>query len=75
MIAWTLFYNPVERFSDLGQLLMMLPLLVAVAVIYKTIRTRNIRRLPIEILNLIGYMIGGLTVLGVALWGIQRYWL
>lgn len=74
MIAWTIFYNPVERFSDLGQLLMMVPLLVAVAVVYKAIRTRNVRRLHVETLGLIGYMVGGLTVLGVVLWGIQRFW-
>lgn len=74
MIAWTLFYNPLLLRSDWTMLLVMLPLCLAVAVVYKTVRTRNLRRLPIEILVLMGLMTSGLAVLGAALYFLQAYW-
>jgi len=73
MTAWTLFYNPVLLSSG-AVLYLVLPLLAAVAVIYKTIRTKNIRRLWLEILGLILYMYAGLAALCAALWLLMRYW-
>jgi hypothetical protein len=73
MIAWTLFYNPIPFRSD-STLWLLLPLCAMVAAVYKTVRTHNVRRLPVEILVLVGYMAGGLVVLGGALWLIQAYW-
>jgi len=72
MIAM-LFYNPMELHSG-WMLWLLLPLLVGVAVVYKTVRAQEIRRLPLETLVLVGYMLGGLTALGAALWVIQQYW-
>ncbi len=72
MIA-VLFYNPIDL--DSGLLLwLLLPLLAAVAIVYKTVRTNDVRRLPLETLTLMGYMLGGLTALGAALWLVQQYW-
>ncbi len=71
MIA--LFYRPMELHSGL-LLWLLLPLLVGVAVVYKTVRTQEIRRLPLETLALVAYMLGGLTALGAALWLVQQYW-
>ena len=73
MIAWTLFLNPVVLpFNSL--LWMLLPLCFGVAVIYKTIRIDDLRRLPKEILALSAYMLFGLTALGAGLWLILSYW-
>jgi len=72
MIA-TIFTHPITlRFTD--QLWFLMPLCVAVAVVYKTIRTQNIARLALEIVVLVGYMIAGLVALGAGLWALQRYW-
>lgn len=62
-----LFVNPmVLPFHSLLWLLM--PLCVSVAVVYKAIRTEDLRRLPREILVLLAYMLVGLLVLAGALW-------
>ena len=62
-----LFVNPmVLPFNSL--LWLLLPLCVSVAVVYKTIRTEYLRRLPQEILVLLVYMLVGLLVLAGAMW-------
>ena len=74
MIAWTLFYNPLPLNGDGWTLWLVLPLCLSVAATYKAIRTENLRRLPLEVLALMGYMTVGLVALGVALWTIHTYW-
>lgn len=72
MTLATIFYHPITLPS--GSLLwLMLPLLASVTIVYKTIRTRHLRRLPLEILALMGYVAGGVVVLSVGLWAIQAY--
>jgi len=73
MIAFTLFYNPMT-IHFYNQIWLVLPVCVAVAIIYKTVRTQNLRRLPLEILASLGYMVGGLVALAVILWLILKYW-
>ena len=73
MIAWTPFYHPLPM-SWMNQLWFLPPLCAAVAIIYKTLRTNNLRRLPLEILVLMGYMLAGLGALGGGLWALQSYW-
>ena len=53
---------------------LVLPLCASVAVVYKTIRVNNIRRMPMEAGVLLVYMAVGLGVLGVALWAVHAYW-
>jgi hypothetical protein len=72
MTLGALFYNPMT-FSCNSLLWLMLPILVSVTIIYKTLRTQNIRRLPLEILGLLVYMVVGVVGLGVGLWFIQAY--
>jgi hypothetical protein len=67
----SLFVNPVQMGQD--SLWLVLPLCAVVAVVYKTVRIRNLRRLPMQILGLWGYMIGGLVALGVAFWLLLEY--
>jgi hypothetical protein len=54
---------------------MLIPLCVSVAVVYKTCRVEHPRELPRELVILVAYMLGGLTVLGVGLWLIQKLFL
>ncbi|MGC9455040.1 MAG: hypothetical protein ACP5HU_09270 [Phycisphaerae bacterium] len=68
-----LFTHPVNIDSGSG-LLLMLPLLAAVAIVYKAIRVKDIRKLPKEVAVLMVYMVLGLVALGVGLWLVQEYW-
>jgi len=70
MIAWTLFQNPMT-IPTWAVLWLILPLCLGVAVVYKTIRADDIRKLPRQIAGLIAYMAGGLVLLGGVLWLIQ----
>jgi hypothetical protein len=72
-MAWTLFYNPVPPISDLWQLLLVLPLLLAIAIVYKAVRTRNLRHLPLDTLWALLYMVGGLLILVVLLWAVTTW--
>ncbi|NLW86074.1 MAG: hypothetical protein GXY38_04305 [Planctomycetes bacterium] len=57
-----------------GQLWLLLPLLAAVAVVYKTVRAEDVRRIWLESLLLFAYMLGGLVVLGAILWAVISFW-
>ena len=73
MTAWTLFYKPMTlHFNSL--LWLVIPLCVAVAIVYKTVRIRSLGRLHVQIASLILQMLGGLIALGVGLWLIHQYW-
>ena len=72
MTAWTLFTHPVQWPSGL-LLWLVLPLCAAVAIVYKTVRVRNLRRLPLQVVAVLAYMVVGMAVLAVVLWLIQEY--
>lgn len=74
MIAWTLFVNPILIPQTLV-LWLILPMCFSVAVVYKTVRTHNLRKLPFEIVGLMAYMVGGLILLGLVLWLVQTLFL
>ncbi len=69
MLAWTLFYNPMDLAGD-WSLWLLIPLCLSVSVVYKTVRTENLRKLPLEIVSALCYMLAGLTALGVGLWAV-----
>ena len=68
-----LFYHPLQWSSD-SLLWMVLPLCASVAIVYKAIRTRDLRRLGLEVLGVIAFMVAGMVALAVVLWLIQEYW-
>ena len=73
MSDWTLFYHPMTLpFKSL--LWLMLPLCLAVAVIYKTVRATNLRGLCWQVMAMMGYILAGLTALGAVLWLIEEFW-
>jgi len=74
MIAWVLFKHPMLLDASGWSLLLLGPLCLSVAITYKTIRVNSLRRLPLEVLSLMGYMIAGLAALGAGLWAIQAFW-
>jgi len=70
MMAWTMFFHPMT-IPTWAVLWLILPLCLAVAVVYKTIRVGDLSKLPRSVAVLVAYMVGGLTLLSVALWLIQ----
>ncbi|MFP4355161.1 MAG: hypothetical protein ACLFUJ_08535 [Phycisphaerae bacterium] len=68
-----LFYYPITL-PYYGQIWMLLPLLVAVAVVYKAARSRHIRDVPKETAITLAYMFVGLLALSVVLWLLTEYW-
>lgn len=56
------------------QWVLILPLLLGVAIVYKTIRTRTLSRLWLEALISLTYMVVGLALLGAVLWVWTTYW-
>jgi hypothetical protein len=72
MTPAAIFFHPLTLPCD-SLLWLMLPLVVSVAIVYKTLRTSNLRRLPWAILGLVGYVAGGALALAVGLWAVQAY--
>lgn len=68
-----LFLYPVQLPSQYA-LWLLIPLCAGVALVYKAVRTNDVRRLWIDVALLLGYMIAGLTALAVVLYLIQEYW-
>jgi len=74
MPAATVFYHPISLGWE-GALWLVLPLSLALAIVYKTLRTNRLRRLPAQIASSFGLMVLGMTGLAVALWLVQRIFL
>ena len=73
MIA-ELFVNPIQFSSALVPWL-IIPLCLSVATVYRTIRTDDVRRLPLQIAKLTLYIIFALAVLSGAFVAIQYMFL
>ena len=73
MTILALFSKPMTLHFD-SLLWLLMPLCIVVAVVYKTLRTEDLRRLPIQIGRLVLCMAGGLAVLGLGLWALHQYW-
>ena len=66
-----LFVEAMEMGRD--HIWLVLPLLAVVAVVYKTVRVRHVRRLPMQVLILWGYMAVGLAALAAAFYLLVEY--
>lgn len=73
LLAWSIFYNPLPLQTSVV-LWLVLPLCLAVAIIYKTVRAQNLNRLWLDIALVMLYIVVGLSALGGGLWLIQAYW-
>ena len=50
------------------RLLLMLPLCLSIAIVYKTVRSTNLGEVPSASLKLWATIVGGMCVVGVGLW-------
>lgn len=73
MIAWIDFTSPM-LISSAATIWLLIPVCLAVAVVYKTVRTAHLRNIFREVVVLMVYMLVGLVALGAGLWAIQSYW-
>lgn len=48
--------------------LLMLPLCLSIAIVYKTLRTPDLRRVPAGVLRLWGTILGGMWLVGFGAW-------
>jgi hypothetical protein len=72
MIFATLFVHPMP-IDPATSIFWLIPLCIAVAAVYRTIRTDTVRTLPREIITLSVCLIGGLAALMALLWTAQTY--
>jgi len=54
--------------GGMWRLLMMLPLCLSVAIVYKTTRLANLNELPVAVVLLWGTIVFGMCAVGVGLW-------
>lgn len=68
MLSWSLAILAVmPAFAGRGRLLMLLPLVLAVAVVHKTLKQPKLKDLPLAILALWGTIVAAMIGLGVGL--------
>jgi len=66
-----LFVHPIRMGQD--SLWLVLPLCAGVGVVYKAIRARHPRQIPLQVLGLWAYMLFGLAALGAAFYLLLEY--
>ena len=71
MTGWQVFVNPMEL--GINHLWLVLPLCAVLAVVYKTIRVRHLRDLPLQVLGLWAYILVGLLLLGGGFYLLLEY--
>ncbi len=62
-----LFTTAIEL-TGLQRFLLLLPLCLSIAIVYKTTRCRNLREVPVAALILWGTIVAGMYVVGLGLW-------
>lgn len=67
--ALALFTVPLDL-SGLGRLLLMLPLCLFVAIVYKAIRTERVEDIPKAAFQLWLTVLGGMCAVGFSLWAL-----
>lgn len=71
IIAWEIFYNPMELGSH--HVWLLLPLLAICAIVYKTLRADKSSQIPRQVAVLWLYIVLGLVVLGAAFYLLLEY--
>ncbi|MCK4624129.1 MAG: hypothetical protein KAV00_02375 [Phycisphaerae bacterium] len=66
-----IFKHPIQMGAD--HIWLVLPLCMVLAVVYKTVRVKHIKQLPLQILSLWAYIFVGLVSLAVAFWLLVEY--
>ena len=71
LLGMGLFSKPI--LLGMGHIWLVIPLCMTLAIVYKTVRVRRLRQLPLQILSLWAYILTGLTALAVAFWILLEY--
>lgn len=58
--------------SGHGRIGLILPLCLAIAVVYKTLRMEDLRKMPMSVLPLWITIVAGMYLTGVALWAVFK---
>ena len=74
MPAWMIFTNPMTL-SFSSYIWLLGPLCLSISVIYKTLHTHDLRKLPSEIIGNLLSVLAGLAALAAVLWALQRFFL
>jgi hypothetical protein len=69
-LAYQLFLDPLPVWNYWPWLL--LPLTVGVSIVYKSIKCRSMRQVPVEAAIIAFWILVGMTAAALALWGIVR---
>jgi hypothetical protein len=73
LLAYRLFLDPLPLWETWQQYLLILPLCIAVAVVYKSMKCRTMSRVPIEAAQIVLWIIGGFTAAAVALMVLVKF--
>jgi len=68
-LVLALFTTPLDM-SGAGRMLLMLPLCLCVAIVYKAIRTERVEDIPKAVLQLWITILGGMCAVGLGLWAL-----
>lgn len=69
LLAWTPFIHPI-MIEGRARLLMLLPLAMTIAVVYRTIRCDHVREVPMSAVVLFTEVVVGMFVIGIGLWAL-----
>jgi hypothetical protein len=70
--AWTPFLDPIPVWADSVWPWLLLPLAVAVSIVYKSIKCRSVRQVPREATVITVWIILGMIAAAVALAGVVK---
>ncbi len=62
------FFTSTVELTSRQRILLILPLCLSIAVVYKALRSENLRRLPWSVLGLWVTIVAGMSAVGVGLW-------
>ncbi|MFQ5413655.1 MAG: hypothetical protein ACE5E6_04270 [Phycisphaerae bacterium] len=65
-----LFITGIEPISGRQRMLLIVPLCLSIAVVYKTLRCEDLRRVPLAAVILCGTIVLGMYVVAVGLWAL-----
>lgn len=70
--AWTPFLDPIPVWADSVWPWLLLPLAIAVSIVYKSIKCRSVRQVPREATVITVWIILGMIAAAVALAGVVK---
>jgi hypothetical protein len=72
ILAWTPFLDPIPIWSNAVWPWLLLPLAIAVALVYKSVKCRTMRQVPREAAVIAVWIVLGMVIAAVVLAGVVR---